>query len=304
MNRLLHIVLFIFIIAIPLPQYSAAQSAGNLYPVIERLDFTDLNYRQLQEDIEFYYKAAGAGKELPPLLFYSYSVDSDINIFSISSQSGLTYETIATFNRISSTADNLENRTLLLPSQPGIFLPETPATDLEFIAMSWRAPLLQDSYNVSVEGNNYFFFPGESFHNVERAFFLRILFANPLPEGIVTSKYGYRKSPFTGHNTFHNGIDIAAPEGTEVRSARDGIISLTGFNETYGNFIQISHSGGYETFYGHLNKIFVELHDKVNSTMIIAEVGSTGLSTGPHLHFEVRRDGRATDPSSLTPGLD
>ena len=154
---------------------------------------------------------------------------------------------------------------------------------------------MSEAVEISVNGRKYHFFPGESFHNVERAYFLGILFANPLPRGIVTSGYGIRKSPFTGHNTFHNGIDLAAPAGTVVYAAREGKVTATGYNSTYGKYIIISHDGGYETIYGHLNKIFVELHDEVNSTMIIAEVGSTGLSTGPHLHFEVRKDGKSKE---------
>lgn len=281
-----------------------AASAESLFPVIKRLDYADLNYRQLQEDIEFFYKASGSGKTLPPLLFYSYTIDDDNNIFSIAARAGLTYDTIASFNRIGSSKDKLYGRSILLPSQPGIFLPSQPETDLEYIALSWRAASLPEAADITINGVNYFFFPAESFHDVERAYFLKILFINPLPKGIVTSGYGLRKSPFTGHNSFHNGIDIAAPEKTPVFAAREGVVISKGFNETFGNYIEIAHAGDYSTFYGHLNKIFVELHDQVNSTMIIAEVGTTGLSTGPHLHFEVRRDGKTRNPSELTPGLE
>lgn len=272
-------------------------------PEINRLDYSDLNFRQLTEDIEFFHKAFASGKNLPPLLFYSYKPEDDINIFSIASQTGLSYETIAGINRIGSSSENLSGRTLILPSQPGIFLPTNPKTDLEFISLSWRASQLYQAAEINLNGIDYYFFPGKVFHNVERAYFLGILFSNPLPKGIVSSGYGMRKSPFTGHPTFHNGIDIAAPMGTHVYAAREGKVELIGSDEVFGNYIKIQHTGGYETFYGHLNKIFVELHDQVNSTMIIAEVGNTGMSTGPHLHFEVRRDGKAKNPANLTPGL-
>ena len=283
---------------------AAAFNETGLYPEITRLDYSDLNYRQMQEDIEFYHRAAGSGRKLPPLLFYTYTINDNSNIFSIAAEAGLTYDTIASLNRISSSKSELGGKTLLLPSQPGIFLPVKPENDLEYIALSWRANALPGAVELTIDGSGFYFFPGESFHEVERAYFLKILFINPLPKGVVSSGYGIRKSPFTGHETFHNGIDIAAPMNTPVYAARDGNITAKGYNEVFGNYLEISHAGGYSTFYGHLNKIFVELQDHVNSTMIIAEVGTTGRSTGPHLHFEVRRDGKTKNPSKLTPGLE
>ena len=282
---------------------SAAEEVSP-FPVIEKLHYSDLNYRQLQEDIEFFHRAFRAGKQLPPLMFYEYEVTDDDNIFSIASRAGLSYDTIASLNRLNSSSGILRGRKLLLPSQPGIFIPEKPASDLEFISISWRAPQLSGLELINIFGEKFYFLPDQSFHNVERAYFLGILFINPLPKGVVSSGYGFRTSPFTGSHTFHRGIDIAAPEGTYVYAARSGRVISKGSNSTYGNYIELEHEGGYTSFYGHLNKIFVELHDTVNSTMIIAEVGSTGLSTGPHLHFEIRRDGTAENPSKLTPGLD
>lgn len=274
----------------------------SLLPRIEALNYSDLNYRQLQEDIEFYYRAAGSGKTLPPLLFYSYTVQKGENIFSLAAQAGLPYATIAGLNRIPSSSAILDGQRVVFPSQAGIFIPLEPETDLEFIALSWR--LGQTDKIIKLNNISYYYFPGEDFHTIERAYFLSILFSNPLPDGVVTSGYGMRQSPFTGHNLFHNGIDIAAPLRTSVYAAREGEIIDAGDNETYGNFVEIQHEGGYSTFYGHLNKIFVELHDIVNSTMIIAEVGTTGRSTGPHLHFEIKRNGRFRNPAELTPGLE
>ena len=126
------------------PEIAAADEKLSFFPEISRLDYSDLNYRQLQEDIEFFYKSAAGGssspddpaKKRPPLMFYSYKVSTDINIFSIASQAGLPYETIASLNGISSTAVNLFGKILLVPSQPGIYLSAQPETDLEFISRS------------------------------------------------------------------------------------------------------------------------------------------------------------------------
>lgn len=273
------------------------------YPKINTLNHSDIIFRQLQEDISFYYKAKNSGKELPPLLFYSYKSNENLNIFSIASRIGIPYDTIASLNRLDNANESLNGKTLIIPSQAGIFFSKKPKTDIEFIAHSWRTTSLKSAKKVDLAGECFYFFPSETYHIIERAYFLNILFNNPLPSGVVSSGYGLRESPFTGEKSFHNGIDIAAPEGTVVYSARDGEVVAKGKNKVFGNYIEIKHAGGYSTFYGHLKKTFIKLHDKVNSSMIIAEVGSTGLSTGPHLHFEVRQNGENIDPSRLLPGL-
>ncbi len=302
------VISMLLLTAIVLPLSAAADR----YPVIRKLVFNDIYFRQLQEDISFYHRAAASRKDLPPLMLYEYTAEAGDTVFSIAAAAGLSYESIATINGIYSSTEYLAGRKLLIPGQPGLFIPEKPVKDLDFIFHSWRMASFTDENEIGIympvsdsesELRNYYFIHGESFHSIERAYFLGILFSNPLPDGIVSSGYGMRKNPFSGHPTFHDGIDIAAPEGTPVYAAREGEVTDTGYNETFGNYILIEHSGGYSTFYGHLNKIFVELHYKVNSTMMIAEVGTTGRSTGPHLHFEIRRSGASRDPSVLTPGL-
>ena len=294
----------VFLLILLPPAAVSAEVPADLYPVIRSMAYGDLNYRQLQEDVEFFYRSAGAGNELPPLMFYIYSAGQNDNIFTVAASAGLPYEAIVTLNRLSNADTELSGRRLLIPSQPGLFIPEQPQTELEFIESSWRGSQIADAETVRPGDSAFRFLPGESFHPVERAYFLQILFRNPLPDGIISSSYGIRNSPFGGHRVFHNGIDIAAPPGTPVYAAREGTVIAVGSDTVFGNYIEIEHQGGYSSFYGHLNKFFVELHDQVNSSMIIAEVGSTGRSTGPHLHFEIRRDGKSKDPEGLTSGLD
>ena len=127
-----------------------ADSQG-LFPEISRLNYSDLNYRQLQEDIEFYHRASGAGKELPPIQFYLYKVETNINIFSIAAQAGLNYETIATFNRISSSESVLTGKTLFNSKPARNFIPENPQTDLEYLELSWRANSIDDADELNVK---------------------------------------------------------------------------------------------------------------------------------------------------------
>jgi murein DD-endopeptidase MepM/ murein hydrolase activator NlpD len=98
----------------------------------------------------------------------------------------------------------------------------------------------------------------------------------------------------------HPGIDIAIPTGTPIRAAGGGRVARTGSDEEYGLFVLITHPDGYETMYGHASRIIVSDGDEVNTGHVIALSGSTGRSTAPHLHFEVRRGGRSIDPRSMT----
>lgn len=139
----------------------------------------------------------------------------------------------------------------------------------------------------------------KQFTPIERAYFLGILFEFPIARGHITSLFGPRKDPFTGKAEFHTGIDIGAPDGTEVHAARDGVVSEAGRDEGLGNFVVLDHPGGYQTVYGHLSVIGVTMNEKVSAGFVLGAVGHTGRATGPHLHFEVKRKGRVTDPFPL-----
>lgn len=116
--------------------------------------------------------------------------------------------------------------------------------------------------------------------------------------GTITSPFGYRQNPFGGGMEFHQGLDIAAPMGTTVQAASGGTIISAGWYGGYGNYVLIDHGGGMATGYGHLSQIFVSAGQQVQKGQAIGAVGSTGMSTGPHLHFEVRIQGKPTDPAA------
>jgi murein DD-endopeptidase MepM/ murein hydrolase activator NlpD len=115
--------------------------------------------------------------------------------------------------------------------------------------------------------------------------------------GTITSPFGWRSNPFGGAPEFHQGLDIAAPTGTTVTAAAGGTVIMAQWYGGYGNYILIDHGGGYSTGYGHLSAIYVSVGQKVARGQAIGAVGSTGESTGPHLHFEVRFDGKPIDPA-------
>jgi murein DD-endopeptidase MepM/ murein hydrolase activator NlpD len=115
--------------------------------------------------------------------------------------------------------------------------------------------------------------------------------------GTITSPFGWRSNPFGGSPEFHQGLDIAAPSGTTVTAAAGGTVIMAQWYGGYGNYILIDHGGGYSTGYGHLSAIYVSSGQAVQRGQAIGAVGSTGQSTGPHLHFEVRIAGKPVDPA-------
>jgi hypothetical protein len=113
----------------------------------------------------------------------------------------------------------------------------------------------------------------------------------------VSSQFGWRISPFTGVWENHHGIDLPADMGTPILAINAGDVSKAGFTPGYGKLVELDHGNGYQSKYGHASKIFVQAGQKVQKGQIIALVGSTGNSTGPHLHFEISQNGIAFNPS-------
>ena len=122
---------------------------------------------------------------------------------------------------------------------------------------------------------------------------------SPLEKYTVTSRFGYRENPISGEYGFHTGLDMAADEGTEIRAAYDGIVIEKGFTDVRGNYIIIEHSDNTVTGYYHCEEILCDIDQNVRKGQTIALVGSTGWSTGPHLHFEVKINGVNCNPEYL-----
>ncbi len=119
----------------------------------------------------------------------------------------------------------------------------------------------------------------------------------PIVQGWLSSRYGMRTDPFTGKRDFHAGIDFAGKEGSAVVATAAGVVTWAGNRSGYGKLVEINHGSGYVTRYGHSRKILVKIGDTVKKGQVIAEMGSTGRSTGPHVHFEVLINGRTVNPA-------
>jgi len=117
--------------------------------------------------------------------------------------------------------------------------------------------------------------------------------------GTLTSNYGYRNHPVNGNNKLHTGTDISVPPGTEVKTTANGIVSFAGWTEKSGIVVVVEHGHGFSTAYAHNRKALVRLGQRVTRGEAIAMSGSTGISTGPHVHYEVWKNGRPADPAGF-----
>jgi murein DD-endopeptidase MepM/ murein hydrolase activator NlpD len=118
----------------------------------------------------------------------------------------------------------------------------------------------------------------------------------PVHEGHISSYFGERQDPFNGHQAFHKGIDFASPQGSDVVAVAAGVVTFAGEKAGYGNLVEVSHGNGLITRYGHNQSLAVGVGRTVARGDTLAYVGSTGRSTGPHVHFEVLKAGRQIDP--------
>ncbi|MCU7861168.1 MAG: M23 family metallopeptidase, partial [Candidatus Thiodiazotropha sp. (ex Lucinoma kastoroae)] len=119
----------------------------------------------------------------------------------------------------------------------------------------------------------------------------------PVQKGWISSYFGMRNDPFTGKRSMHKGMDFAGKDGSGVVAVAAGVVTWAGDRHDFGKLIEINHGKGYITRYGHNKKILVGMGDRIKQGQIIAEMGSTGRSTGPHVHFEVVRNGKTIDPT-------
>ncbi len=286
--------------------YSQSSESVYAYPRIDNLHIRDIQFKQFQDDVEFSYRRM-ARQEITSqsflsfaeeLTIFSYQVKEHDDILSLAARCNIHYAAISTLNRLAHPSSLVPGSVILLPSIPGIFVPEEPQNDVERLILSSRD--LQNGIPIKIRKNgsqlSYIFLPGADFSQTERVFYLYDTFRFPLRDFRLTSSFGERISPITGNPSFHRGLDLAAAIGTGVYASRAGTVAETGEDAVYGKYVIISHGEGWQSLYGHLSEILIPLQSAVQSGTLIGKVGSTGLSTGPHLHFELRQNGAAHDP--------
>jgi murein DD-endopeptidase MepM/ murein hydrolase activator NlpD len=222
------------------------------------------------------------------------------SISKIAAAFSISMDAIIASNSIANARRLREGETLRIPNMDGIPYTVKKGDSLSKISSSQGVPLevildANDLQSSVITQGTVLFIPGARMRSEDLKLALGELFIYPI-RGRLTSPYGWRNDPISGVRRFHAALDLAAPIGVPVKAAMDGRVSATGTNATYGNFIILSHSGGYQTMYAHLNAVSVKQGDYVNQGAPIGEVGNTGYSTGPHLHFAVYKNGRVVNP--------
>ena len=232
----------------------------------------------------------------------NYTVRRGDTISQLALDFSISMDAIIASNNISNARSLREGEILRIPNMDGLPYTVRQGDTLLGISNSMGVPLeaILDANDIQSDIINpgmSMFIPGARMNREDLRMALgEALFIHPLRGARMSSGYGWRNDPFTGERRFHAAIDLAAPQGTPIRAARDGTVSAMGFDRNLGNYIIISHAGGYQTVYAHLHSFSVRRGDTVRQGVQIGTVGSTGRSTGPHLHFAIIRNGRAINP--------
>jgi murein DD-endopeptidase MepM/ murein hydrolase activator NlpD len=229
-----------------------------------------------------------------------YTVKRGDSVSRIASQHALSMDAIIASNNISNARQLREGQVLRLPNMDGIPYTVKSGDTLGKIAKNQGIPLeaildANDLESEIINAGTMLFLPGARMRSEDLKLALGELFIYPI-RGRLSSSYGWRQDPISGARRFHSAIDLAAPLGVPVKAAMDGRIQSVGFNGTYGKYIIMTHGNNYQTMYAHLSLVSVEQGASVSQGSKIGEVGNTGYSTGPHLHFAIYKNGRALNP--------
>ncbi len=229
-----------------------------------------------------------------------YKVNKGDTVSTIAARNNLSIDSIISLNKLANVKRLYVGQTIRIPNMDGIAHTVTKGETLGGIAKAQGVPIeaILDANDLETDVLTVgmsLFIPGARMRRDELKMAMGEFFIRPIP-GRLTSGFGWRNDPFTGQRSYHNGIDISARRGTPVKAGMDGRVSSLGTNGVFGNYIIMSHSGGYQTLYAHLHTRSVKKGQYVLQGSVIGGVGSTGRSTGPHLHFSVYRNGRAINP--------
>jgi LysM repeat protein len=247
------------------------------------------------------------GIDMPPLpvtlAVTTYTVRPGDALLGIANKYHITLDALISMNGITDARRIYTGARLRVPNISGIVHTVAKGDSIGSIASRYGISVTaildaNDLGSSTIHPGQALFIPGARMSSSELKKALGELVMWPI-RGPLSSGFGYRPNPFTGLRTFHNGLDIVAPLGTPIKAAMDGRVADTGYNSIYGNYVILSHADGYQTLYGHMSKVFVRKGASLAQGEILGAVGTTGYSTGPHLHFSVFRRGCAINPLKL-----
>lgn len=236
--------------------------------------------------------------------YSEYRVRNGDTISGIQNRFGLqNLSSILAVNNIANARRIRPGQVLRIPSIDGITHTVVRGDSLEALAGRYGTDVTaildsNDLVDAALVPGQLLFIPGASMSTLALRRAMGELFITPV-RGRISSPFGYRNDPFTGVRTFHTGIDIAAPVGTSIKVTLDGRVATTGYSPVYGNYVIVSHDGGYQSLYAHMSRILVARGQWVVQGGVLGAVGNTGYSTGSHLHFSVYRNGKMVNPASI-----
>lgn len=241
-----------------------------------------------------------------PVSFQSYKVQPGDSISSITKKFGLNnISTLIAVNDIDNVRQLRAGQKLKIPSIDGLFYTVQKGNSLQGLSLKYGVTM-EDLLDVNeletseLSAGQVIFIPGAKMEPSALSRAMGELFRSPLKTSYrLTSHFGPRADPFTGARSNHTGVDMACPTGTPILAAASGTITYSGTSPVFGYYVIINHGNGYQSLYGHMSKILAKKGQWVSQGTRIGLVGSTGYSTGPHLHFTVFKNGKLVDPLSL-----
>ncbi|WP_029408937.1 peptidoglycan DD-metalloendopeptidase family protein [Treponema pedis] len=241
-----------------------------------------------------------------PLDYRVYSVKRGDMVGEIAAKYGVSQDSIISVNKLKNTRSLQIGQLLKIPSMDGIVYTVKKGDTPEKLADSYKISLEKLALVNNISDNNMLkagavvFLPDAKLDWVTLQEINGDLFKIPIHGRYrISSRYGWRRDPFTGLRSFHNGIDLATYKGAPIYAALAGTVVATGYSNIYGNYVIVRHHSGYQTLYGHLNTILTKRGQYVTNQTRIGSVGTTGRSTGPHLHFTVYKNGATINPAAV-----
>ncbi|MDR0629022.1 MAG: M23 family metallopeptidase [Treponema sp.] len=230
----------------------------------------------------------------------SYKVKKGDSVSKIAAKYALSMDAVIASNYISNAKLLREGDILRIPNMDGIPYTVKKGDALSKISNAMGVPLevildANDIQSETLTPGKVLFIPGAKMRSEDLKVILGDSFIYPI-RGRLTSPFGWRNDPISGVRRYHAALDLAAATGTPIKAAMEGRVSSVGVNSVYGKYIIISHANGYQTMYAHMSATSVSQGAMVSQGTKIGEVGSTGYSTGPHLHFAIYKNGRAVNP--------